>query len=423
MNKLFTVIDFELKSYTKNKSFVITTLVMVVLLFAASFLPKVFDMSSITGVETKSIFSGSDDKDEDKDSEKEDGFYLYYSENDVLGSKENVNEIFAEVGILKKAKSKEDIIKKVKSQKAKGGFYIKDDMHYEYYVFNAEMYDDTQMIFETILTNLHKQNYLLAHGMDISEFVTEYEAIPEGNVNILGKDASENFWYCYGLVILIFMLIIMYGVMIATSVTNEKSNRSIEVLVTSIDAKYLLFGKVIAGTFAVVIQAGSILAATLIGYGINHDAWNGKLDMILDIPSDVIISFAVFGVGGFLFYAFVYGAVGALVSKTEDINKVAGTVQMVIMIVYFVVLFSLSKPDGMIMKVCSILPVSSYSAMFVRIAMGKVTVPEIIISAVLLYASIIFIGWLAAKIYRMGTLRYGNPIKFRNALKYIKEKE
>lgn len=423
MNKLFTVIDFELKSYTRSKSFVITTVVMVVLLFAASFLPKVFDMSSITGVKTESIFSGSDD-DESKDSEKdENDYYLYYNENDSPVNEENVNELFSEIGDFKRADSREDLIKKVEEQEAKGGFYIKDDLHYDYYVFNAEMYDDTQVMFENVLTNLHKQNYLIAHNMDLEEFATEYEALPEGDVNILGKDASENFWYCYVLVILIFMLIIMYGVMIATSVTNEKSNRSIEVLVTSIDAKYLLFGKVIAGTLAVVVQAGAILAAVLIGYGINHDAWNGRLDMILDIPSEVIISFAVFGVGGFLFYAFAYGAVGALVSKTEDINKVAGTVQMIIMIVYFVVLINLSKPDGLIMKVCSILPVSSYSAMFVRIAMGKVTMPEVIISAVILYVSIIFIGWLAAKIYRMGTLRYGNPIKFRNALKYINEKE
>lgn len=423
MNKLFTVIDFELKSYTKNKSFVITTIIMVVLLFAASFLPRVFDMSSITGVKTKSIFSSSDD-DKEEDSEKaESDVYLFYSDNDAVINEDNINELFSEIGLFKKADSKDDLIKKVEEQEAEAGFYIKDDLHYEYYVFNAEMYDNTQMMFEEILTNLHKQNYLIAHDMNVEEFATEYEALPEGNVNVLGKDASENFWYCYALVILIFMLIIMYGVMIATSVTNEKSNRSIEVLVTSIDAKYLLFGKVIAGTLAVVVQAGSILAAALIGYSINHDAWNGRLDMILDIPSEVVVSFAVFGIGGFLFYAFVYGAVGALVSKTEDINKVAGTVQMIIMIVYFVVLFSLSKPDGMIMKVCSILPVSSYSAMFVRIAMGKVSTPELIISAVILYVSIIFVGWLAAKIYRMGTLRYGNPIKFRNALKYIKEKE
>ena len=130
-----------------------------------------------------------------------------------------------------------------------------------------------------------------------------------------------------------------------------------------------------------------------------------------------------FGIGGFLFYAFLYGAMGALVSKTEDIQKSAGTLQMIIMVVYFAVLFQLQNVHGMIMKVCSFLPISSYSAMFVRIGMGKVETYEVIISAVILYASIIFTGWIGATIYRMGTLRYGNPIKLRNALKGLKDAE
>ena len=145
--------------------------------------------------------------------------------------------------------------------------------------------------------------------------------------------------------------------------------------------------------------------------------------MILDIPGNVLITFAVFGIGGFLFYAFLYGAMGALVSKTEDVNKTAGPLQMIIMVVYFVVLFQLENVDGMLMKVCSYLPFSSYSAMFVRIGMGKVELIEVIISAIILYASIFFAGWIGAKIYRMGTLRYGNPIKIGKALKDLKNAE
>ena len=168
------------------------------------------------------------------------------------------------------------------------------------------------------------------------------------------------------------------------------------------------------------MQLGLILAAVLGGYGMNHTFWGDALDMVLDIPGEVLAAFAVFGIGGFLFYAFLYGAMGALVSKTEDINKTAGTLQMAIMFVYFVVLFQLQNPDGIVMKVCSFLPFSSYSAMFVRIGMGTVAMWEIVVSAVILFASIFGVGWLAAKIYRMGTLRYGNPIKLSTALKNIK---
>ena len=144
---------------------------------------------------------------------------------------------------------------------------------------------------------------------------------------------------------------------------------------------------------------------------------------MFNIPAEVLISFAFFGLGGYLFYAFLYGAMGALVSKTEDISKSSGGLMMVVMIVYFIALLQLTNVDGIAMKVLSFLPISSYSAMFVRIAMGTVNTWEIIVSFVILVASIFGAGILGAKIYRMGTLRYGNPIKLTAALKDLKKSE
>ena len=136
----------------------------------------------------------------------------------------------------------------------------------------------------------------------------------------------------------------------------------------------------------------------------------------------MLITFAVFGIGGFLFYAFLYGALGALVSKIEDLNKSAGTAQMVVMIVYMVVLLQLTNVDGIVIKVCSFLPISSYSAMFARVAMGNVAMWEVVLSAVILYISVVGMGFLGGKIFRSSTLRYGNPIKLSSAIKSIKEK-
>ena len=216
------------------------------------------------------------------------------------------------------------------------------------------------------------------------------------------------------------MVIIMYGMMIATSVANEKSNRTVEVLVTSTSSSSLLFGKVLAGATAVIFQMGLIFASILGGYKMNADSLDGMLDMFFDIPVEVLVTFAVFGLGGFLIYAFMYGALGALVSKVEDLNKSAGTAQMLVMVIYFLVLFQMQEPDGIIIKVLSYLPVSSYSAMFIRIAMGTVSTWEIIVSAVILYASVVGMGFAAAKIFRNSTLRYGNPIKLVNAIKGLR---
>lgn len=418
MRRFLTVYEFELKSYMKNKSFVITTIVLAVLLFGAMFLPRVFDMSDMLGIESAKTEDGKKDT---EDKNKEDATRLgLVDEEGLFADLSMLEQAFGDDVNIVKLNDVRELEKAVKKEEITAGFDVKDDLHYEYYVLNREMFDENQAVFEEVLSMMHQQRFCEEQGIDYASFMAEYNAPVDCTEQILGKDAEDNYWYCYALVIVIFMMIILYGVMVATSVTVEKSNRSIEVLVTSIDAKYLLFGKVFAGATAAILQLGLILAAVLGGYAINHTFWGDALDMVLDIPGEVLAAFAVFGIGGFLFYAFLYGAMGALVSKTEDINKTAGTLQMVIMIVYFAVLFQLQNPDGIVMKVCSFLPFSSYSAMFVRIGMGTVAMWEIVVSAVILFASIFGVGWLAAKIYRMGTLRYGNPIKLSAALKNIK---
>ena len=422
MKKFLTVYEFELMSYLKNKSFVVTTIVLAVLLFGVMFLPRVFDISDMLGIESTKTedVSGEDTNAEDTgDEEAATGLGLV-DEQGVFANVTVLEQAFGKDVTFQVMKNEKELKKAVEQEDVAAGFDVKDDLHYEYYVLNREMFDENQAIFEEVLSMMHQQRFCEEQGIDYASFMAEYNAPVDCTEQILGKDAEDNYWYCYALVIVIFMMIILYGVMVATSVTVEKSNRSIEVLVTSIDAKYLLFGKVFAGATAAIVQLGLILAAVLGGYGMNHIFWGDALDMVLDIPGEVLAAFAVFGIGGFLFYAFLYGAMGALVSKTEDINKTAGTLQMAIMLVYFAVLFQLQNPDGIVMKVCSFLPFSSYSAMFVRIGMGTVAMWEIVVSAVILFASIFGVGWLAAKIYRMGTLRYGNPIKLSTALKNMK---
>ena len=102
-------------------------------------------------------------------------------------------------------------------------------------------------------------------------------------------------------------------------------------------------------------------------------------------------------------------------------SKSVSGLTMIIMLIYFFSLFQLSNVDGMIIKVLSFLPFSSYTTMFMRVAMGSVAVWEIIVSFIILIASVIGAGMLGAALYRMGTLRYGNPIKLSTALKGLKK--
>lgn len=400
MKNLFHVYCFEAGNYFKSKSYMLSTILICVLTVAAISLPG--------------ILSGSS---EDPQQEAGNAIASTIAICDKAGIV--TDELIQSYGKaeIRRLENADQVKDAVVSGETEAGFVIQSASEFDYYVFNKSMGEETKELFSKLMSTAARIKYCETHQLDYNEMIQTDQEHIVCNENILGKDSTDNYWYSYILVILVFLIVIMYGMMIATSVANEKSNRTVELLVTSTPSSSLLFGKVLAAATAILFQFGLIFTSVLGAYQLNKKSLGGMLDIILDIPTDVLVTFAVFGLGGFLIYAFMYGALGGLVSKIEDLNKSAGTAQMLVMIIYFLVLFQMENPDGIIIKVLSFLPVSSYSAMFIRIAMGTVSTWEIVISAVLLYASVIGMGFVAAKMFRNSTLRYGNPIKLTNALK------
>jgi ABC-2 type transport system permease protein len=210
--------------------------------------------------------------------------------------------------------------------------------------------------------------------------------------------------------------------MIATTVTTEKSNRAIEILVTSVNSNSLICGKVLAGAIAGVAQATIILGSGFVSYSFVQEAWDGLLDFLFDIPANVLFVYAIFAILSYLLYAFIFGMLGALVSKTEDISKSSSPVLMLYIASFMIAIFGMtSDSNSILMKVASYIPFTSGNAMFIRVSMGSVAVWEVIVSAVILGVSCVIAGVLAAKIFRFGTLHYGNPIKFKTALRKVKK--
>jgi len=259
-----------------------------------------------------------------------------------------------------------------------------------------------------------------AMGIDFDSVSSLVKPHFQYDVNVLGTNSADNYWYTYVLVFGLYMIIILYGQLIATSVASEKSNRTMELLVTSTKSTYLIFGKVISGAIAGIIQVGLILGVGKVFYIINGDAWDGKLDLLFDIPVEVLLNFSVFGILGYLFFAFIYGALGALVSKTEDVSASATPVTIIFVAVFMIALMGMNDTSSLILKIASFVPFSSFLAMFVRISMGEVTSIEVAISLTLLVVSTFGIGILASRIYRMGTLMYGNPVKLKDIPKIMK---
>lgn len=412
MKQFKTILKFELDNYFKSKSYIISTIIICILAAGIMFAPRIKD-----AFKSGSSSSSSSNEENIEDLTK----YAIYDATGIA-EEESLKDMFADIHFVF-CDSADQVKEMVKSEEAKKGFIVNSLTSFDYVVFNNSMMDQTGYDFKEYMALLNKMDYCRENNLNIDEFLAmEYQEI-EMNEEILGKDSASNYWYCYALVIIIFMLIVMYGMTIASSVTNEKSNRSIEILVTSTSSTAILFGKVIAGAIATIFQVGLIGGSLIGSYQFNKAYWSSTFQAIFDIPSNVLVTFAIFGIGGFLVYAFMYGALGALVSKIEDLNKTAGTAQMIVTLVYVVSLINLMNVDGVIIKVLSFLPISSYSAMFARVAMGNVAVWEVVVSAVILYATVILVGIIGGKIFRSSTLRYGNPIKLSNALKGIKKEK
>lgn len=412
MKQFKTILKFELDNYFKSKSYIISTIIICILAAGIMFAPRIKD-----AFKSGSSSSSSSNEENIEDLTK----YAIYDATGIA-EEESLKDMFADIHFVF-CDSADQVKEMVKSEEAKKGFIVNSLTSFDYVVFNNSMMDQTGYDFKEYMALLNKMDYCRENNLNIDEFLAmEYQEI-EMNEEILGKDSASNYWYCYALVIIIFMLIVMYGMTIASSVTNEKSNRSIEILVTSTSSTAILFGKVIAGAIATIFQVGLIGGSLIGSYQFNKAYWSSTFQAIFDIPSNVLVTFAIFGIGGFLVYAFMYGALGALVSKIEDLNKTAGTAQMIVTLVYVVSLINLMNVDGVIIKVLSFLPISSYSAMFARVAMGNVAVWEVVVSAVILYATVILVGIIGGKIFRSSTLRYGNPIKLSNALKGMKKEK
>ncbi|MDK2564504.1 ABC transporter permease [Romboutsia sedimentorum] len=416
MKQFLTVLKFEVENYFQKKSFIISTVIIALAMIVGLSLPNFIDMSSILPNQGKNETKAEKVLEEDKTK------FAIYDEKNIISNQEKLNTYFPN-STWKVVKNQAELNKLVENQGVEAGFNVKSLTEYDYVVQNTKFDDENKNIFDELLKKEYRENKITSEGIDFNKVDKIYNAQIDSNVEILGKDSANNYFYAYILIFIIYMMIIMYGQLIAMGITAEKSNRAIEVLVTSTNTNNLIFGKVIAGAIASIIQVVVIMSSALISYKVNSEVWNGMLDSIFKIPSELIVTFAIFGILGYLFYSFIFGALGALVSKTEEIGTSVGPIMMIFMIVFFISMYGLTNGDSTLLKVCSYIPFASPMTMIVRVATGAVTSMEFIISALILIVSTVLAGMGGAKIYRMATLMYGNPVKLRNALKWLKSEK
>ena len=289
------------------------------------------------------------------------------------------------------------------------------------------------------------------------------EIIKESRINFKvnaikwGEDGSENtssaaIASVIGIIftMIVYMFIIMYGTMVMQGVSEEKTNRIVEIMVSSVRPFDLMMGKIIGIGFVGLTQVflWAVLTTVLLGVsqlffiGNNQDllaagamasqsipvhasaiAPSGQILEILKTInfSEIVFFFIVYFIGGYLLYGAIFAAIGSAVNTQEDTQQFLSPIMIFMIFAFYTGIYSMENPDGPLAFWCSMVPFTSPIVMMIRLPF-EIPLWEKLLSITLLYASAIAIVWFSAKIYRIGILMYGKKPSIKEIIKWIRYK-
>jgi ABC-2 type transport system permease protein len=234
----------------------------------------------------------------------------------------------------------------------------------------------------------------------------------------------------FGLTILIFVMILLYGNWVAMSVVEEKSSRVMEVILNAATPFQLLTGKVLGVGAAAAVQYVLILAvggAALLLQDPVTSLILGQQASSVSLPegltAGVLVLFVAYGVLGFLLYAVLYAAAGSLVSRQEDVSSVVQPLTLVAALGYVVAAYTaigVIDVGGAVMTALSLFPFTSPFVVVSRAMEGTIAPWEIAASLAILVASIVGALWIAGRVYAAGVLLYGQRPSARRVLELVR---
>ena len=260
---------------------------------------------------------------------------------------------------------------------------------------------------------------------------------------------------------IIYMFIAMFSGMVMQSVIEEKASRVVEVLVSSVKATELMFGKIIGVACVALTQFFLWIILTLVLVGgfsafagfdslagdpaqteqmmemtaqmggadvaemtaaiSEQDGMGAVMSTLKDINwGQMILAFVVYFALGYLLYASFFAAIGSAVENEADTNQLQMPVTVPLLLAFFVAIYAFNAPDSPIVWWCSMIPFTSPIVMLSRIPFG---VPgwELALSIALLVGTFIACGWMSAKIYKIGILMFGKKTTFKDLWKWLRQ--
>ncbi|MCG2611137.1 ABC transporter permease [Flavobacterium sp. SM15] len=433
MGVLSLIIKREFIAKVRNKSFIVMTFLSPLLIVGMSFL--IGYLASMNEGEVKRIAihdqSGLFKKDFKNSKET---VYTDLSAMPFKAAKDTASKSYEGLIYIPKVANPKDLVNKVE--------YISDDSPSMEFIMEMEDVIDHQLT----------QNNLKELGFDSSKIDS---AQVKSDIHIQ-KFSGENslkglneikigIGSAFGY--LIMMFIIIYGNFVMRSVIEEKTNRIIEIIISSVKPYQLMMGKIIGNSLAGILQFAIwaiVGVALLIGvssfFGVQTGAqaavdpeivtaaqqqMGGTIQLyineIWNLPIGTLIAcFIIYFIGGYFLYSSLYAAIGAAVDSETDSQQFLLPIIMPLMLGVYVGFFTvMNDPHGTVATIFSMIPLTSPIVMLMRIPFG---VPwwQLAISITLLFGTFLGVVWFASKIYRVGILMYGKKPTWKELFKWLK---
>lgn len=300
---------------------------------------------------------------------------------------------------------------------------------------------------ETILTN---ENFKLI-GIDVNEinsstiYINLFQESFEGE-ETTRVDGVVKLIFGFFLGFLLYFFIFAYGSMIMMSVMEEKTNRIIEIIISSVKPFHLMTGKIIGVSLAALTQVliwgtmffvfsyifssffgistsyntGDLILSTEGDAGLSSFALE-MISAFMSLPlTNIFIAFIMYFLGGYFLYASIFAAIGAAIDNQADAQQFMMPITILVIVALYVGILTVPEdPNGIVAQIFSYFPFTSPIVMLMRIPNG-VPIYEQIISLTILFSTVVFMIWIAAKVYRIGILMYGKKLTYGEIIKWLR---
>ena len=437
MNKIGIIITREFNERVRKMSFIITTILMPLLMIGLMVAPSLMmlfakgEQKSLVVIDQSGIIAPSLEGDEEitftpmdvtLDEARADSniFGVLWIGSDVVDNPSNVK-------LYTNSSSSMSLESNLASQMEK---IIERERLKRYDIENLEQ----------IMQDVKVKVSFTTFRNDLSEEGEDEEA------------TSSTIAYLLGLVLgmMLYMFLIIYGSMVMTSVIEEKGSRVLDVLVSSVSPFQLMMGKILGVASVAVTQIaiwgvlvcgiGAVVLPALMPEDVMQTVEAVQMGQMTSVEADIdadllsavslatdvgglIMMFVwllLFLVGGFLFYSAMFAAVGSAVDSIQDANQLQTPITVPIILALILAMSVFNDPNSTLAFWGSIIPFTSPVVMMARIPFDIPTW-QIVLSLVLLYASVAGMAWVAGKIYRVGIFMHGKKPSFKELLSWVKQ--